>query len=327
MIEPGRTFVALAASERAKRVLVCGLLASVVMGAWLFSAWRASRYRATECVVQEAPDRGGVYCTVAHRTADGVEHSLPWETCGRSTLAPVADVGARLPCFFFVSRPDAIVFDAPAIAWATVPRLVAFGAALAVAGFGAVLLARASGARRRRPHAEPPSPYRVADRPPPRDARTPIVVSLSGPRGWLAWGLALPFLLLGTVLLALAAHLAWHATGDVGAGGVCFLLFAAVVPLAGLLGVGYRSGITVDHEAGTLSWWWGLWRPWFFTHYRIESIEALAVAEVRHRTRVVRRLELRLKSGQRRTYASDAEPAEVVEHVGPFDGRGSRSPS
>ncbi len=303
-----------AAFERAKRVIVCGAIATLFIGGWLLFAWHAGRLVPTGCVVQSVA--GGSYCTVAHVTADGEEHTMPWERCDAPTRWPRSDVGTKLPCWFYPSFPSDIVFAPRTIAWMTPVRGAALAVSLMILAAGIVMAVRA-----RAPAAAPRDgptermPYRAADRPAPSDPEiTPLEVPIRHATGWLGWIISLPVAVIGIVLLGLALYLSWQTTGEVGVVGLVLIAFATVVPIFGFTGLGYRSGLVADRGRNRLTLWWGLWRPWFFDYQLLSSLVYVGVHIVRTpRGLPIRQLELRFDSGKRRFINCDDEVDAIVD--------------
>ena len=320
------------AVERAKRILVIGLLGSLVFGGWLFFAWRASRLAATECTVQKAFDTplvGGVLCTVSHRTEGGEEHTLPWEACNMPTRWPKVAPGTKLPCWYYQSSPGEMVFEPRSVVWQAPVRLsgLAFSGIVFLVGLGS--LARARGTTSRAPPAshDGAGPYRTPEQPPSPPPAPPaalLSIPLRHSPGWLGWLLALPFVVLGAVLLALTLLLSWRATGEVSVAGVWFVLFAVSVPSAGLAGVGFRSGVVLDRESGLATTWWGLWRPWFSTHRALASLLQADVLVERHRRGTTKKLELAFRSGERATFRCDDEVERLAAQVNAYLAEGER---
>jgi hypothetical protein len=307
----------LRARERAKRLVVLGLVVTAYAAGWLLVSWRASRIGETTCTVEPVP--GIAYCKLVHHAEDGIEHSLPWDVCDRPTWWAPLDVGGTRHCYYFRSFPDAIFFEPRRYVWQTPGRVgfLASGLTLVAAG---VLLAIC--ARRSRPREATPvvdDPYRKPDPPFPLDGPPPrpLVIPRSGRTGCVRWVVATPFALFGMVLAALDTVLMWEATGDVELFEVAFSAFCHGVAFVGLLGLAYRSGLVVDAGRGLVFSWWGVGRPWFFRYDALPALRGADVHVVAGRG-TYRELQLQFENGRRWRFMVDdpeAAAARVVAYL------------
>jgi hypothetical protein len=267
--------------------------------------------------VQRIP--GGPYCTIAHFTPDGREHTVPWERCEAPTRWTPAPVGSQLHCFYFVSAPSDIFFAPRTVAWATPARLalLALGVVLGIIGVAVGVRARlrpvapASGSRD-----VTAGPYRAGDPPPPEEPRAavaPLRVALWSSSGVLRKTLGTAAGVVGLTIVALSASLAGEASGDVSFAYVGLPALGLSVTFAALLAIGFRSGLVLDRERGDLHSWWGLWRPWFRRHHALSCLRAVDVRVTIARRMRTKELELRFEDGAARTFACDDVDGAVAK--------------
>jgi hypothetical protein len=307
----------LRAHERAKRLVVLGLVVTVYAAGWLLVAWRASRVGETTCTVERVPDIA--YCKLVHHAEDGEEHLLPWDSCERPTRWPPTPVGGAMHCYYFRSFPDSIFFEPRRFVWLTPGRVAFLAAGLVLLALG--LLVGMLG-RRAPPEGAsraPDDPYRVPEPPPPSVAPPsppPLAIARRSNTGCAAWIIGTPFAVVGALLVVLYSVLMWEVGGDVDLSAVVVAAVCHAVAFLSVLGLGYRSGLVLDASRGLFLSWWGLGRAWF-RHY--EPLVALSGALVHEGTTGrgyhYRELELVFESGRWRRRYSVADPDAAAANI------------
>ena len=250
----------LRACERAKRLVVLGLVVLAYAVWWLLISWRASRVGETECAVERVADRG--MCHVVNHAEDGQEHSGVWDDCNRPTRWAPVPVGTRMHCFYYRSAPDVVFFEPrPLVLWCT-----PWGVGFVVLGSG--LLAAAGLVRGRSPAPSTPSG-------PPL-----LVLPRSAGTGCLQWIFAGPFAFLGSVIAVLWGYVQWYDTGEEWLASLFVTWFGHGVTFLGLLGLFYRSGLVFDARRGVFFSWWGVGWPWFRRYEALSSLQGADASAV-----------------------------------------------
>jgi hypothetical protein len=309
----------LRAFERAKRLVLLGLVVTVYGAGWLLVAWRASRVGETECRIERIPE--SPHCKWVHGAEDGLEHATCCDT--EPSLWAHTPVGGVRRCYYFRSSPDSIFFEPRHYVWLTPGRigLLGVGLALVAAGLAVGILGGRSAAR---PVERDPTgaPYRVPEPPPASPAgapREPLAIARSSRTGCVRWVLVSPLAAWAALLAVLSLSSAWEAIGAIDLFDVVVSAAVHAAAFLGVLGLGYRSGLVFDATRGIFFSWWGVGRPWFRRYEALAVLRGAEVHVLRTGKRTFHELALVLDGGRTLPFSvddPDAAAAAITGYLG-----------